>query len=52
MDARIVLAEWQRRVVEAHPGPLLRGLFHSANASADLRELCCWALDQLIGPKS
>jgi hypothetical protein len=68
----IVLDEWQRRIVEAHPGPFLRGLFHSdgsrvnnwarrpvagrlkryeyprwqfSNTSADIRELCCWALD-------
>jgi hypothetical protein len=68
----IVLAAWQREIVENHQGPLLRGLFHSdgcrvnnwtrrtvagepkvyryprwqfANASADIRELCCWALD-------
>ncbi|WP_183099125.1 helix-turn-helix domain-containing protein [Nocardioides pelophilus] len=71
----IVLEEWQRQIVEAHPGPFLRGLFHSdgcrvlnsttrtvagevrryhyprwqfSNASADIRELCCWALD-LVG---
>jgi len=25
----IVLEDWQRRIVEAHPGPFLRGLFHS-----------------------
>lgn len=68
----IILDDWQRSVVEAHPGPFLRGLFHSdgcrvinstrrrvagelkryeyprwqfTNASADIRELCCWALD-------
>lgn len=68
----IVLDDWQRRIVEQHPGPFLRGLFHSdgcradnwarrpvagelktyhyprwqfSNASADIRELCCWALD-------
>ena len=71
-DRPIVLDEWQRRIVEAHPGPFLRGLFHSdgcrannwtrkviagawkrydyprwqfTNRSADIRELCCWALD-------
>jgi hypothetical protein len=71
----IVLEDWQRQVVEAHPGAFLRGLFHSdgcrvrnwtqrtvagelkrydyprwqfVNASADIRELCCWALD-LVG---
>lgn len=71
----IVLEDWQRQIVEAHPGPFLRGLFHSdgcrvmnstrrpvagemktyryprwqfVNASADIRELCCWALD-LVG---
>lgn len=68
----IVLEGWQRRIVEAHPGQFLRGLFHSdgsrsrnwarrmvagqmkrygyprwefTNHSADIRELCCWALD-------
>jgi hypothetical protein len=68
----IVLEDWQRSTVEAHPGPFLRGLFHSdgcrvmnstrrlvagepklyryprwhfTNVSADIRELCCWALD-------
>ena len=25
----MVLAEWQQRIVDAHPGPFLRGLFHS-----------------------
>jgi hypothetical protein len=71
----IVLEDWQRSIVEAHPGPFLRGLFHSdgcrvmnstrrlvagepklyryprwqfTNVSADIRELCCWALD-LVG---
>lgn len=68
----IVLEDWQRAIVEDHPGPFLRGLFHSdgarvnnwarrpvageletyryprwqfCNASQDIRELCCWALD-------
>ncbi|WP_300406439.1 transcriptional regulator [Nocardioides sp.] len=68
----IVLEDWQRVIVETHPGPFLRGLFHSdgcrvrnwarrpvagelkrydyprwqfTNESADIRELCCWALD-------
>ncbi|WP_460716457.1 transcriptional regulator [Nocardioides dilutus] len=68
----IALKEWQRAIVEMHPGPFLRGLFHSdgcrarnwtqkviagelkrydyprwqfTNSSADIRELCCWALD-------
>ncbi|WP_237111470.1 transcriptional regulator [Nocardioides sp. WS12] len=68
----IVLDDWQRTIVEDHPGPFLRGLFHSdgsrvknwarrpvagqpktyeyprwqfVNASQDIRELCCWALD-------
>jgi hypothetical protein len=68
----ILLEDWQRVIVEAHPGPFLRGLFHSdgcrsdnwtqhvvagemkrydyprwlfSNVSADIRELCCWALD-------
>jgi len=71
-DRPIVLEDWQRRIVEAHPGAFLRGLFHSdgcrvmnwtrhpvagewkrydyprwqfTNLSADIRELCCWALD-------
>lgn len=71
-DRPIVLDDWQRSIVEEHPGPFLRGLFHSdgsrvknwarrpvagtpktyayprwqfVNASADIRELCCWALD-------
>jgi len=74
-ERAIVLTEWQRRIVEAQPGPFLRGLFHSdgcrvinsttrrvagevkryhyprwqfSNASADIRALCCWALD-LVG---
>jgi hypothetical protein len=68
----IVLDDWQRAAVEAHPAEFLRGLFHSdgsrvanrvrrpvagvmkyyvyprwqfTNYSADIRELCCWALD-------
>ncbi len=71
-DRPIVLDDWQRAIVEDHPGPFLRGLFHSdgcrvdnwtrrivagapkvyryprwqfCNASRDIRELCCWALD-------
>lgn len=71
-DRPIVLEEWQRAIVEVHPGTFLRGLFHSdgcrvrnwtqkiiagelkrydyprwqfTNVSADIRELCCWALD-------
>lgn len=71
----IVLEDWQRSIVEVHPGPFLRGLFHSdgcrvrnwatrpvageikryeyarwqfTNVSADIRELCSWALD-LVG---
>jgi len=71
----IVLDDWQRTIVEDHPGSFLRGLFHSdgsrvknwarrpvagqlktyeyprwqfVNASQDIRELCCWALD-LVG---
>lgn len=73
----IVLADWQRSIVEAHPAPFLRGLFHSdgsrvnnwtrkiiagewkrydyprwqfSNHSADIRELCCWALDLVEVP--
>jgi hypothetical protein len=30
----IVLEDWQRRIVEAHPGPFLRGLFHSDGCRA------------------
>jgi hypothetical protein len=68
----IILEDWQRSIVDNHPGAFLRGLFHSdgcramnwtrrpvagewkrydyprwqfANVSADIRELCCWALD-------
>lgn len=68
----IALEDWQRQIVESHPGAFLRGLFHSdgcrtrnwtrrrvagawkrydyprwqfTNVSADIRELCCWALD-------
>ncbi|GAA4697582.1 transcriptional regulator [Nocardioides nanhaiensis] len=71
-ERSIGLEPWQLAVVAEHPGPLLRGLFHSdgcrvrnwarqpvagelkrydyprwqfVNASADIRELCCWALD-------
>lgn len=74
-DRAITLEDWQRLIVEQHPGPFLRGLFHSdgcrvnnwarrpvagemkrydyprwqfTNASADIRALCCWALD-LVG---
>jgi hypothetical protein len=28
-ERRIVLADWQREIVQAHPGDFLRGLFHS-----------------------
>ncbi|MEU4452214.1 helix-turn-helix domain-containing protein [Nocardioides sp. NPDC023903] len=28
-DREIVLAPWQQEIVSAHPGPFLRGLFHS-----------------------
>jgi len=73
----IVLEDWQRSIVEAHPASFLRGLFHSdgsrvrnrvrrmvagemkyyvyprwqfTNFSADIRELCCWALDLVEVP--
>jgi hypothetical protein len=73
----IVLADWQREIVEQHPGRFLRGLFHPdgcrvtnwtvrtvagrpkryeypryffTNASADIRGLCCWALDLVEVP--
>lgn len=69
---RIVLESWQIEIVKRHPGPFLRGLFHSdgcrsinrivrrrggtekvyeypryffKNASDEIRELACWALD-------
>jgi len=68
----IVLADWQERIAEKHPGGFLRGLFHSdgsrvrnwaartvggstkryayprwqfSNRSAQILDLCCWALD-------
>lgn len=71
-ERRIVLEDWQRRIIEAHPEAFLRGLLHSdgcrarnwtqrtvagqckryeyprwqfTNNSADIRGLCCWALD-------
>ena len=28
-ERRLELADWQREIVEEHPGPFLRGLFHS-----------------------
>ena len=31
-ERRLVMADWQREVVEAHPGDFLRGLFHSDGA--------------------
>jgi len=73
----IVLEDWQRAIVEAHPAEFLRGLFHSdgsrvanrvrrpvagvmkyyvyprwqfVNYSADIRELCSWALDLVEVP--
>lgn len=73
----IVLEDWQRTILEGHPAPFLRGLFHSdgsrvanrvhrmvagelkhyvyprwqfVNYSADIRELCCWALDLVDVP--
>lgn len=76
-DRAIVLEGWQQRIVMAHPGAFLRGLFHSdgcramnstrrwvagemkvyryprwqfCNASTDIRELCCWALDLVDVP--
>jgi hypothetical protein len=76
-DRQILLEDWQRSIVESHPGPFLRGLFHSdgcrannwtrkiiagewkrydyprwqfTNLSADIRELCCWALDLVDTP--
>jgi hypothetical protein len=76
-DRTIALDDWQRAVVEDHPGAFLRGLFHSdgsrvrnwatrpvggvtkrydyprwqfTNVSADILELCCWALDLVDVP--
>ena len=76
-ERSIVLEDWQRAIVETHPAPFLRGLFHSdgcrvnnwtrkiiagqwkrydyprwqfTNHSADIRELCCWALDLVDVP--
>lgn len=71
-ERQIQLEPWQQAVVDEHPGPFLRGLFHSdgcrvlnwattasgvryegypryffTNASADIRRLCCDALDRL-----
>jgi hypothetical protein len=73
-DREIVLAFWQRLIVETHPGRFLRGLFNSdgcritnwttrpvrgelkryeyprymfSNESADIMQLCGWALDLL-----
>jgi hypothetical protein len=73
-ERKLVLADWQREIVTAHPAELLRGLFHSdgcrsanwatrpvagvkkrydyprwqfVNHSADIRQWCCDALDQL-----
>lgn len=34
-DRPIVLEDWQRRIVEDHPGPFLRGLFHSDGSRVD-----------------
>jgi hypothetical protein len=31
-DRTIVLTDWQRKILAAHPGPFLRGLFHSDGA--------------------
>lgn len=74
-ERTIALENWQNEIVTAHPGPFLRGLFHSdgcrvnnwatrvvagekkryeygrwqfVNHSADIRDLCTWALD-LVG---
>ena len=33
----IVLADWQRPIVDAHPGDFLRGLFHSDGCRVDNR---------------
>ncbi len=47
----IVLEDWQRHIVEAHPGPFLRGLFHSDGCRVDNWTRRAVA-GELIGPKS
>jgi hypothetical protein len=34
-ERQIALDDWQRVIVEAHPGPFLRGLFHSDGCRVD-----------------
>ena len=63
-ERSIVLEPWQRAIVDAHPGPLLRGLFHSdgfrvTNWTAPRRNVVSVArhddvarLDVIVGPKS
>lgn len=36
-EREIVLEEWQRGIADAHPGPLLRGLFHSDGCRSENR---------------
>jgi hypothetical protein len=45
-ERRIELEDWQREVVEAHPGDFLRGLFHSDGA-----RVANWATRVVAGEK-
>ena len=45
-ERRIDLEDWQREVVEAHPGDFLRGLFHSDGA-----RVANWATRVVAGEK-
>lgn len=45
-ERQIVLADWQREVVHAHPADFLRGLFHSDGCRADN-----WATRTVAGVK-
>jgi hypothetical protein len=45
-DRPIVLDDWQRVVLEQHPGPFLRGLFHS-----DGSRVRNWATRHVTGTK-
>lgn len=42
----IVLEHWQREIVEQHPGPFLRGLFHS-----DGCRVTDWTRSRLTGKR-
>ncbi|TQL69180.1 hypothetical protein FB381_3083 [Nocardioides albertanoniae] len=45
-ERRIVLEEWQQEIVTAHPGPFLRGLFHSDGCRVNN-----WATRMVAGQK-